>query len=54
MVTFDFGNAEWYHVGHVLVARNFTATVVVVAHFIAPNVSMRTFASGVFSNNQAL
>lgn len=54
MVTFDFGNAEWYNVGHVSVASDFTATVVSVAHFVAPNVSTRTFASGVFSNNPAL
>lgn len=54
MVTFDFGNAEWYNVGHVSLASNFTATAVSVAHFVAPNVSMRTFAFGVSSNNQAL
>lgn len=54
IVTFDFGNAEWYNVGYAFEASSITATVVTVTHFIAPNVSIRAVASGVSPNNQTL
>lgn len=50
----NFGNAEWCDVGHILCASNFTAAVVRVAHFVAPNVPARAVATGLVSNNQAV
>lgn len=53
-VTIDFFKAEWSDVGHISLASSVTATVVTVAHFVAPSEAIRTVARGFISNNQAL
>lgn len=52
--TICFGNAQWLNVSNVLVARGVTAALIIVAHFIAPNVAERTVALCAFPNNQTL
>lgn len=47
-------NAERCEVGHVFRASHFTATVVIVAQHIAPDVARTAGAGGVFPDNHAL
>lgn len=50
----NFRRTEWCHVGYIFCASSIAATVVVVAHFIAPKIICRAVAVGVSSNNEAL
>lgn len=53
-VTFYFGNADRRDEGHIFIARTYTTTIVVVAYFIAPDVSFAAVANNIKSNVGAL
>lgn len=53
-ITFDLGNAEWFNVRNVLVARSLAAALVLIANFVTPDVTKRTVALCLCPNNQTL